>query len=142
MLYIVLMLATGCMIAMQSPINASLSRITGPLEASLFSFLVGTLTLVILAAFFGKGNLLRAIDAAPWQWCGGLLGAIMVFSAIVAVPRIGVLSTALAMIVGNLFMASIIDNFGWFGAPLNPFTLRRLFGLCMTFVGLYFIFKP
>ena len=41
MLYILLMLVAGCMIAMQSPINAALSRTVGVLESSLISFTVG-----------------------------------------------------------------------------------------------------
>lgn len=140
-LYLVLMLATGCMIAMQSPINAALSRETGAVEASLVSFATGAAVLALAVFMFGKGDLGKAFDAPIWQWSGGLLGALMVLSAIVCVPRIGVLSTALAMIIGNLAMAALIDNFGWFGAPVTVFGLRRLLGFCLVLGGLYFIFR-
>lgn len=138
--YALLMVAAGCLIAMQSPINAALSRRVGGLEASLVNFLVGGICIALAALFFGKGSPLKAFGAPPWQLVGGLLGAIMVFSAILAVPRIGVLSSSLAMIIGTLAMSSVIDNFGWFGAPVTPFTIKRLFGLCLTLGGLYFIF--
>ena len=140
MAYLVLMLCAGCLIAMQSPINATLSRQTGALEASLFSFLIGALALFCAVLSFGKGSFFRAFEAPAWQWCGGVLGAAMVFASILAVPRIGVLATGLAMILGNLAMAALIDNFGWFGAPVTPFTLRRLIGLCLVLAGLFFIF--
>lgn len=140
MLYIVLMVCAGCMIAMQSPINAALSRQAGPLEASLFSFLVGGLALFCAVLAFGKGSFFRAFEAPGWQWCGGLLGAALVFASILAVPRIGVLASVVAMILGNLALAAIIDNFGWFGAPVTPFTLRRLIGFCLVLAGLFFIF--
>lgn len=140
MLYLLLMLATGCLVAMQSPINAALSRQTGALEASLASFMVGALGLFAAVLLFGRGNFWKFFSAPVWQWTGGILGAIMVCASLVSVPRIGVLSTILAMIVGNLFMAAVIDNYGWFGAPLTPFTLRRLLGFCLVMAGLYLIF--
>ncbi len=140
MFYLVLMIFSGCLIAMQSPVNAALSRQTGALEASLLSFLTGTLFLLVAVIALGKGSLFRFFEAPCWQWSGGLLGAILVFSSILSVPRIGALSTGLAMIAGNLAMAALIDNYGWFGVPVSAFTLRRLAGLCMVGAGLFFIF--
>lgn len=140
MLYLLLMLCAGCLIAMQSPVNAALSRQAGPLEASLFSFLVGSLALFCAVLVFGRGSFFKAFAAPGWQWSGGLLGAVMVFASILAVPKIGVLATVLAMILGNLAMAAVIDNFGWFGVPVTPFTVRRLIGFCLVLAGLFFIF--
>lgn len=66
MLYILLMLLAGCMIAMQSPINAALSRTVGVLESSLISFAVGTLFLALAVLFFGRGQLPRVTETPPW----------------------------------------------------------------------------
>lgn len=141
MTWLLLMLAAGCMIAMQSPINAALSRNIGALEAALFSFAGGFLALAAATALFGKGSLIKAVTAPIWQWSGGILGALMVLATIVSVPRIGVLSTALAMIVGNMAMAAFIDNYGWFGVPVTPFGMRRLVGFCLVLAGLYLVFR-
>lgn len=140
MLYLCLMFATGCLIAMQAPVNAALSRLTGALEASLISFLIGSAFLACAVLVFGRGSLFKAFEAPAWQWTGGILGAIMVCASVISVPRIGVLSAVLAMILGNLLLAAVIDNFGWFGAPLNPFTARRALGFCLVLAGLFFIF--
>ncbi|MDE5831477.1 MAG: DMT family transporter [Desulfovibrio sp.] len=141
MRYILLMAFAGCLIAMQSPINAALSRHTGGLEASLVSFLTGTLFLTAAAFFFGDGHILKAFQAPAWQWSGGLLGAILVFVSIVCVPKIGALNTGVAMILGSLFMATLLDNFGCFGLPVIRVSLSRIFGLCLILAGLYFVFK-
>lgn len=138
--YLAFMFVAGCLIAMQSPVNAALSRQTGTLEASLISFFIGTCALGCAVLLFGRGSLLRVFQAPAWQLTGGLPGAVLVWAAILSVPRIGVLSTVLAMILGNLLMAAVIDNYGWFGAPLTPFTLRRLLGLCLVLAGLFLIF--
>lgn len=138
-LYLVLMLAAGTFMAIQSPVNAALSRHTGSIEASLVSFLTGTVVLLVSCLIFGKGSALRAVEAPVWQWLGGTLGACVVCSAIVSVPRIGVLSASVAMILGNLAMAAVIDNYGWFDAPVQHFTLRRMLGFVLVIAGLYFI---
>ena len=141
MLYILLMLLAGCMIAMQSPLNAALSRTVGVLESCLISFAVGTLFLALTVLFFGRGQLPRVTETPPWQWIGGSLGAVMVLNTIIAVPRIGVLTTVLAMIFGNLVMAAVIDNFGWFGLPVTPFGWRRLAGFALVLAGLLLVFR-
>ena len=141
MLYILLMLVAGCMIAMQSPINAALSRTVGVLESSLISFTVGACFLALAVFFFGRGQLSRVAETPPWQWIGGILGAVMVLNTVIAVPRIGTLTTVLAMIFGNLVMAAVIDNFGWFGLPVTPFGWRRLAGFALGLAGLLLTFR-
>lgn len=141
MLYIALMVIAGCLIAMQSPINAALARNVGPLEASLISFSTGTICLLAAVLLFGKGHITRAFGAPLWQWSGGLLGAVLVFAALVSVPRIGALSTGVAMIIGNLLMAAILDNYGAFGLPVLPVSFARLAGLALMAGGLALVFK-
>ena len=141
MLYVTLMILAGCLTAMQSPINAALSRTVGVLESSFVSFACGALCLGFAMLFFGRGQILRLAEAPSWQWIGGIFGAIMVLNTIIAVPRIGVLTTAMAMIFGNLLMAAIIDNYGWFSVPVTPFGWRRLFGFILVLAGLALVFR-
>ena len=141
MRYILLMAMAGCLIAMQSPINAALSRHIGGLEASFVSFATGGALLGAAALCFGSGNMGAVFSAPLWQWAGGALGAVLVFVSLLSVPRIGALNTGVAMIVGNLFMALILDNFGCFGLPVIRLSLSRLFGLALVIAGLYFVFK-
>ena len=65
----------------------------------------------------------------------------MVLNTVIAVPRIGVLTTAMAMIFGNLLMAAIIDNYGWFGVPVTPFGWHRLLGFVLVLAGLALVFR-
>lgn len=139
MFYMALMLVAGAFLAIQPPVNATLSRHRGSIEASSISFFTGTVFLFLTCLLFGKGSAIKAFEAPAWEWLGGVLGASVVCSAILSVPRIGVLSTSLAMILDNLSMAAVIDNFGLFDAPLHHFTLRRMLGFALVIAGLYFI---
>ena len=68
MLYIALMVFGGCLVALQSPVNAALSRTVGILESSFVSFAGGTLFLGLAVLFFGRGQLMRLPDR--WRFRG------------------------------------------------------------------------
>lgn len=67
-----LALIGGSAIAIQSQINAALSKKVGVLEGATISFMVGGLALFFLALFFGKGNLLNVFTVPKWQLVGAL----------------------------------------------------------------------
>ena len=136
MYYIALVFIAGCVVALQPPVNAALSRTVGVLESGLVSCVVGAGFLALAVLCLGKGNVARVAEAPAWQWSGGVLGAIMVVSVTLAVPRIGVLATLVGMILGNLVMAAVIDHYGWFGLSAIPFGWRRLLGLGLVLVGM------
>ena len=136
-----LMIFAGCMVALQAPINAALARTVGTLESSFISFTVGAVFLGLMSFALGRGQVLRLAETPAWQWVGGVLGACMVFSTVLAVPRIGALATGVAMILGNLFMATVIDHFGWFGLPSVPLDGRRALGLACMLAGLVLVMR-
>lgn len=141
MAYLALMLFAGCLIALQAPINAALARSAGQLEASLVNFVVGCALLCVAVLFWGGGHLAAALRAPAWQWSGGVFGAVLVLGALISVPKIGALSAAVAMILGNLLMAALIDNFGWLGLAPIRLSFSRVLGLSLILSGLFFVFR-
>ncbi|QCC86600.1 DMT family transporter [Desulfovibrio desulfuricans] len=141
MYYIALVVFAGCVVALQPPINAALGRTVGLLESGLVSFAVGTIFLAAAVLLLGRGSLLRVVEIPAWQLSGGVLGAFMVVATTMAAPRIGVLSTLVAMIFGNLVMAAIIDHKGWFGLNVIVFDWRRLLGLALVLAGIALVVR-
>jgi Uncharacterized protein conserved in bacteria len=141
MYYIALVVFAGCVVALQPPINAALGRTVGLLESGLVSFAVGTIFLAAAVLLLGRGSLLRVVEIPAWQLSGGVLGAFMVVATSMAAPRIGVLSTLVAMIFGNLVMAAIIDHKGWFGLNVIVFDWRRLLGLALVLAGIALVVR-
>ena len=141
MLYIALVVFAGCVVALQPPINAALSRTVGLLESGLISFAVGTVCLAGMVLLLGRGNVIRVVEVPTWQWAGGVLGAFMVVSTTLAAPRIGVLTTLVAMIFGNLVMAAVIDHNGWFGLNAISFDWRRMIGLVLVLAGIILVVR-
>lgn len=136
-----LALIGGSAVAIQSQINALLSKKVGVLESATVSFMVGALALFFLAFFFGKGNLLTVFTVPKWQLIGGLLGAFFIVINIFSVNLIGVAATFMAVIVGQILLGAIIDHFGLFGGVAYPMNMTKLIALALMFVGIYLFNK-
>ncbi len=135
------MFTVGIMVATQPPINAALARRSGPLWAAGISFAVGTLAIVALSLLVTRSLPLDVREAPPWQFVGGLLGAIFVFSNILIVPRLGALGLIAASVAGQLSGALLIDRFGLFGLPRIPLSPVRLAGIGFLVIGLALVLR-
>ena len=74
-------------------------------------------------------------DVPLWQWTGGLLFLVYIFSATYAVPHIGLGNAIFLVLLGQLVTAATIDHFGLLGAPIAPLSARRAIGLAVMAVG-------
>ncbi len=141
--YSLLPLAGGALVAIQAPINARLrTAIDSPLAAGLVSFAVGTALLVVLTLAAGHIGSVSQVGGGPWwAYLGGACGTALVVGTLVAAPRIGVLATFVAVIVGEVAMAMAIDRFGWFHAQRIAITWDRLLGVALLVASLVLILR-
>ena len=65
-------------------------------------------------------------------WIGGLIATAYIVAVVFLVPRLGVGSTAVLIIAGQLVAAMILDHFGAFGTVANPATILRLGGVALV----------
>jgi transporter family-2 protein len=70
-----------------------------------------------------------------YLYLGGVLGVVILAAPIILIPRIGATSTLTALVVGQLFLALIIDQFGLFGLPRIEINLTRIIGLVLLVSG-------
>lgn len=135
-----LMVVAGAGIAFQATINARLREwVVSPTLAALISFLVGSVALALIAASGVAGRAqLQGVTRAPWWiWTGGLLGALYVTAAVVAVPRVGAGVVIGAGILGQLVAAMVIDSQGWLGAARVPLSVSRILGALVLLGGVW-----
>jgi transporter family-2 protein len=74
-----------------------------------------------------------------WQLTGGLLGAIYVLVMVLAVPKIGVATTIVSVILGQVLISGVIDHFGLFGSKQIPFDWQRGVAAILLGVSLFLI---
>lgn len=134
----------GLLLTVQVGFNAALRSVFGSaIAATLANFLVGTVGLVIFSAIARVEWPTRAaLSAAPaWAWLGGLLGAFYVASAVVVGPRLGAAALLGLTVFGQLVASIVVDHYGWLGFPQHPFTLTRLAGATLLFIGVLLIVR-
>jgi bacterial/archaeal transporter family-2 protein len=141
-LAVILTAAAGGLIALQAPINAVLGKATGGLPAALVSFAVGSVALAAIVVLSGKaGGLGSTFDVSWYYLVGGLLGAVYVTTALIAVSSIGAGGVAAATVTGQLAASVVIDRLGLFGLDEIPLSPERLLGVGLLLAGTVLIVR-
>lgn len=141
-LAVVLTAVAGGLIALQAPINAGLGKATGSLPAALVSFVIGTAALAAIVALSGQaGGLASTFDVRWYYLVGGLLGAIYVANALIAVTAIGAGGVAAATITGQLVASVAIDRLGLFGLDQVALSPARVIGVVLLLGGTVLIVR-
>lgn len=135
---ILVLLGAGAGLSVQAPINAALARtVGGPIFGACVSFLVGFLALFAVSALRGSVSGPASWAPAPWWvYFGGTFGAFFIFASIWSVPKVGVLTAMVTVILGQLVGAMLLDRFGAFGLPVQPVTWQRVGGVALVMSGL------
>jgi transporter family-2 protein len=133
----------GCLVGMQAPVNARLGKSIGSIQAATFSFLVGTVVLLAIAAFVsgGLGELANFGRAPWWALVGGLLGAVYVTVALIAVRTLGASGLTAVVIAGQLAISVAIDRFGLFGLARQHIGVSRIAGLVLLVAGVVLVVR-
>jgi bacterial/archaeal transporter family-2 protein len=141
-LAVILTAVAGGLIALQAPINAELGKATGGLVAALVSFAVGTIALTAIVLLSGKaGGLGSTFDVSWYYLVGGLLGALYVTNALLAVSVIGAGGVAALTVAGQLTASVVIDRLGLFGLDQVALSPARLLGVALLLVGTVLIVR-
>ena len=127
----------GIAIGLQSPISSLLSDRMGMMESTFIIHFSGAIAASIPLLIMGGGNLSKWRDMPWYALAAGSLGLIVISAASFIIPRAGVVSSIILLVLGQLIMGSILDHFGWLGADVRPLTYQRLLGLSVAMVGIW-----
>jgi transporter family-2 protein len=133
----------GGLIAMQAPINSMLGKSVGTFAAASVSFIVGTIALVLITVLVGGGfgDVDEARHLAWYYLLGGVLGAVYVTTALVAVRSLGAGGVTAATIAGQLTLSLVIDQLGILGVDKQPITWERVLGVLLLALGTLLIVR-
>ena len=138
---IVAVILGGAAASLQAPTNAKLANAVGsPVNAAFVSFAVGTAVLAVAAFLMQARPDMTAVRAAPWYlWIGGLYGAAFVVAATWGVPRLGVATTIILMVAGQLLLSLVLDHIGLMGMPKQPISWGRVAGVALVIAGVVMV---
>ena len=133
----------GGLIPLQSCINARLrGPLGGPFPAALVSFSAGLLALVVLcvASRVPWPGPAATRQVPWWAWVGGgACGAVFVSANVLLTPRLGVTTTLVAALAGQLAVSVLLDHVGAFGLVERPASLMRFVGLGFILTGVLLV---
>jgi bacterial/archaeal transporter family-2 protein len=132
----------GAMLPFQFGINSVLARyVDGAARASLVSFVVGALALLVAVVVFFRGapSAGRVAEAPWWVWAGGLLGAFYVLGSVVTAPKLGAATLVALILAGQAAASLTVDHFGLVGFEENPITPGRLLGIALVAAGVVLV---
>jgi bacterial/archaeal transporter family-2 protein len=140
--YYAFAVVAGAMLPFQFGINSVLARyVDGAARASLVSFVVGAIALLVAVLIFFRGlpSAEKAADAPWWVWTGGLLGAFYVLGSVVTAPKLGAATLVALILAGQAAASLTVDHFGLVGFEENPVTPGRLLGIALVAAGVVLV---
>lgn len=138
---LVLAVANGIFVSIQSPTNAALSMRIGHTQATVISFFGGVLILFVVSLVSGHLPLLSHLAGLPWwQFLGGLYGAFLVYIITFCAPNLGIALSLTIIMLGQLSMGAIIDIFGLIQTQAVSVSIFRILGIAVVAVGLVLVY--
>ena len=143
MWYLIPIFFLGVLTPIQTAANSRLRQsVTSPFIASLVSFSVGTIFLLIVT-LCEKGGILidrELFSTLPWwAWLGGVCGLWGLTVNIIIFPKLGAMQTALMPMLGQIVMGIVIDSFGLLHSPNFPFTFLRFISVLIILLGMFMV---
>ena len=144
LIFLLLAVAAGSLIPVQAGVNASLRlALNHPVLAAMTNFTVGLSVLAGYAAAT-QARLPAGFQFAGvpwWCWLGGCMGALLVLSGVTLAHRLGAVTFAACIILGQLTASVLVDHFGWVGFQQHSMSLQRAAGLLFLAAGVYLIHR-
>lgn len=134
----------GVLVAAQAGTNRILLNNLGSIYwTALMLYLIGFVFLALLSVFFV--NQLPSVSilksAPPWSFLGGIIVASYLLTITYLVPKIGVSSSIVLIVAGQVFGSLAIEHFGLFGVQTSRVNALKFFSGISLIVSVYFIKK-
>lgn len=133
---LLLVVASGMGLSVEAGLLGPLGEEVGHTAAALSIFLVGGLLLSVALVFAPQRSLPKLLAQPRWLLAGGILGPVYVIVLTIATPVIGVGTTMVGILCGQVAASLAIDHFGLFGTPRQSIDRYRLSALVLILLAL------
>lgn len=134
----------GMALALEAAFLGPLGESIGHLSASLSIFLIGVLvfSLAMLGLkLTGRRNHLFTLPKQPrWLLTGGLIGFIYTIVLTITTPLVGVGTTMVGILCGQITASLAIDHFGVLGSQRRAIDIYRILALVLIMMALWLIY--
>ncbi len=131
----------GLSVGLQGPIASQMSQRIGSAASSFVVHISGAILSGALVLGLGGENIRNWRSLSWYMLISGAFGVILYLTLNHTMPRLGATTALALIIIGQLAMGIIIDQFGLFGVAVRHVDLVRLAGVLLLIVGGYLIVR-
>jgi transporter family-2 protein len=140
-LIILVGLAGGVAVGLQSPLASMISQRLGVLESVFIVHIGGAIIVLVPLLFYGGGRL-GQWRSLPWYaLVAGVFGLVVIGAISYMIPRIGIAASITTIVAGQLLVGTLLDHFGLLGAAERSLDPTRVLGLIVVIVGVWLTVK-
>ena len=147
-LMLLFVVAGGMALALEAALLGPLGKDIGRLSASLSIFLIGVIVFslaMLVMMLLGRRNYLSMIsETLPkqprWLLTGGLVGFIYTIVLTITTPLVGVGTTMVGILCGQITASLAIDHFGILGSQRRVIDSYRVGALVLILIALWLIY--
>ena len=140
-LIILIGLAGGIAVGLQSPMASMISQRLGTFE-SVFIVHLGGMFIALVPILIQGGGKLSQWRSVPWYALGaGVFGLVVIAAISYMIPRIGVAASIITIVAGQLLVGTILDHYGLLGAAERSLDPTRVLGLAVVLAGVWLTVK-
>ena len=141
LLIILIGLAGGIAVGLQSPMASMISQRLGVFESVFIVHIGGALIALLPLLFYGGGKLAQWKQLPWYTLVAGVFGLIVIGAISYMIPRVGVAASITTIVAGQLLVGTLLDHFGLLGAMGRPLDPTRAIGLAIVLVGVWLTVK-
>jgi transporter family-2 protein len=141
LLIILIGLAGGVAVGLQSPMASILTQRLGVFE-SIFIVHAGGALIALVPLLYYAGGKVSQWRSVPWYTLGaGAFGLVVIAAISYMIPRVGVAASITTVVAGQLLVGILLDHFGLLGASVRTLDSTRLLGIAVVMLGVWLTVK-
>ena len=140
-LIILIGLAGGAAVGVQSPLASMISQRLGIFESVFIVHIGGALIALVPLLLLGGGKLSQWRSVPWYALVAGIFGLIVISAISYMIPRVGVAAAITTIVAGQLLVGVLLDHFGLLGASVRELDVTRIFGLIVVLLGVWLTVK-
>lgn len=141
LLIILIGLAGGVAVGLQSPMASMITQRLGVFE-SVFIVHVGGAIIALVPILYYSGGKLGQWRSLPWYTLlAGVFGLVVIGAISYMIPKVGVAAAITTIVAGQLLVSIVLDHFGLLGASVRTLDITRIVGILVVLFGVWLTVK-
>jgi transporter family-2 protein len=141
LLIILIGLAGGVAVGLQSPMASMISQRLGIFESVFIVHVGGALFALLPLLLYGGGKLAQWKQLPWYTLIAGVFGLIVIAAISYMIPRVGVAASITTVVAGQLLVGTILDQYSLLGSLGRSMDPTRAIGLIVVLVGVWLTVK-